>query len=66
MKKIYGISIDEVTLDELNEMTEDEKIALVDRTAKENGDEYTIEGFLYYLNNDMIDTENMYWIALNY
>jgi hypothetical protein len=25
---------------------------------------YEIESFFYYLNADMIDTENMYWVVI--
>ena len=46
-------------------MTEQEKIDLVEK-HKDNGEVYTLEGWFNYLNADQIDTENKYWIPLNY
>jgi hypothetical protein len=66
MLRIYGIDIDTIPEGKhVNELTEEEKIELVEQN-KDNGEVYTLEGWFNYLNSDKIDTENMYWLPLNY
>ena len=66
MLRVYGINIDgSVRAADIAEMTEQEKIDLVEK-YKDNGEVYTLESWFNYLNADQIDTENMYWVALNY
>ena len=66
MLRIYGIDIDTIPEGKhVNELTEKEKIDLVEQN-KDNGEVYTLEGWFNYLNADQIDTENKYWIPLNY
>ena len=63
MVRIYGVPVCEETRKlALDELTEDEKIALVNKYCDD--EMYTLGGFFNYLNNDGIDTENMYWIPL--
>lgn len=66
MKRVYGIEIDgSVCADDIAAMTEQEKIALVEK-HKDNGEVYTLDAWFNYLNNERIDTENMYWVVLDY
>ena len=64
MAKICGVSIDKLRENNVNvsagdilDMNADEKFAFVEKWGSLE-DRYTIEGFLYYLNQDLIDTEN--------
>lgn len=66
MLRIYGISIDAIPEGKhVNELTEEEKIALIEQDDWDV-EVYTLEGWFNYLNADQIDTENMYWLPLNY
>lgn len=60
-QRVYGISIDktnEHNIYNVQGLTNEEKEELINN---EDLEVYTLEGFFYYLNEDMIDTENMYW-----
>lgn len=68
-KKIYGLKIDlcddNIYADAIYQMSDEEKQELINAYgAKHALDVYTLDGFFYYLNADMIDTENMYWVAV--
>ena len=65
MLHVYGVEIEKVEGKHIDEMTEEEKIHLVEECG-DNGEEYTLQGWFDYLNADMIDTENYYWLVLNY
>lgn len=68
MTRVYGIDIDlcdDICADDIAQMTEQEKIDLV-LAHKDNGEVYTLDAWFNYLNNDGIDTENYYWVVLNY
>lgn len=68
MLRVYGIEIDKcegICADDITQMTEQEKIDLV-LAHKDNGEVYTLDAWFNYLNNDGIDTENYYWVVLNY
>lgn len=63
--KVYGVRIDEVNVNasDIREMTDEEKCGFAYRNHDED-QVYTLEAFFYYLNSDMLDTENYYWIAV--
>jgi len=64
-KKVYGVDIDKcngINADDIGEMTPEQKKGLIAKVGTD--EEYTIDGFFYYLNNNMIDTENKYWIVV--
>lgn len=64
-KKVYGVEIDKcvgINADDIGEMTPEQKKELIAKVGTD--EEYTIDGFFYYLNNNMIDTENKYWIVV--
>ena len=68
MLRVYGIEIDKcegICADDIAQMTEQEKIDLV-LAHKDNGEVYTLDAWFNYLNNNGIDTENYYWVVLNY
>lgn len=66
-KRVYGIeiSLDDcgINADSILEMTDDEKRELINKYGVEN-EVYVLETFFYYLNADMIDTENYYWVVV--
>ena len=63
MLRIYGVEIDKVPEGKhINDLTEDEKIKLAEHTTEI----YTVEAWFNYLNEDGIDTENLYWFPLNW
>ena len=45
-----------------SDLTPEQKKGLIAKVGTD--EEYTIDGFFYYLNNNMIDTENKYWIVV--
>ena len=58
-QRVYGISIDNAPQGvNVANLTDEQKQELIETADLEV---YTLEGFFYYLNEDMIDTENMYW-----
>ena len=70
--KVYGVSIDHcislekntgkhIDADVIREMNEAEKQAF-GMVHCDTDQVYTLEAFFYYLNADMLDTENYYWI----
>ena len=68
--KVYGVSIDHLSNNavcanatSIHEMSDAEKQDFVDVWAYQD-QVYTLEAFFYYLNADMLDTENYYWIAV--
>lgn len=68
--KVYGVSIDHlsnnavcVNATSIHEMSDAEKQDFVDVWADQD-QVYTLEAFFYYLNADMLDTENYYWVAV--
>ena len=64
-KKVYGVRIDEVNTNayDINEMNDEEKWDFVCRNHEED-QVYTLDAFFYYLNANMLDTENYYWIMI--
>ena len=62
-KKVYGIEAGcGFNADDIRDMTDAAKKELVE---KSNTDEvYTLEAWFNYLNADMIDTENYYWVVI--
>lgn len=65
-KKIYGLNIEKcgnVCAADILDMSDEQKHELIEKAGIEE-QVYTIEGFFYYLNADMLDTENCYWVAV--
>ena len=65
-KKVYCIDADkcrDINADDILDMSDEEKQALIDKAGVPE-QVHTIEGFFYYLNSDMIDTETCYWVIL--
>ena len=66
MLRIYGVEKDRVHKN-VNDLTEEEKIELVDDMMRRNINEvYTLDRWFYWLNEGGIDLENYYWFALDY
>lgn len=67
MTRVYGIKIAldgcGINADSILNMSEREKMDLIAK-AGVDGEVYEIDSFFYYLNADMIDTENMYWVVV--
>lgn len=67
MARVYGIKIAldgcGINADSIQQMTDEQKRELIEK-AGVDGEVYEIESFFYYLNTDMIDTENMYWVVI--
>ena len=68
--KVYGVNINYlrknalcVTAGTFPEMNDEEKKDFV-RVWGDQDQVYTLETFFYYLNSDMLDTENYYWVAV--
>ena len=69
-KKVYGVSIDRLhnnavgtNADDIQAMSDKEKLEFVNVWGYED-QVYTLDAFFYYLNADMLDTENYYWIVI--
>ncbi len=69
-KKVYGVSIDHLhnnavgtNADDIQAMSDKEKLEFVNVWGYED-QVYTLDAFFYYLNADMLDTENYYWIVI--
>lgn len=67
MKRVYGIKIAldgcGINADSILNMSDKEKRDLIAKAGVED-EVYEIESFFYYLNADMIDTENYFWIVV--
>ena len=65
-KKVYCIDADKcrnINAGDILDMSDEEKQALIDKAGVPE-QVHTIDGFFYYLNSDMIDTETCYWVIL--
>lgn len=68
-QRVYGIVVGGThghNADSLSLLTNEEKLAVVAAAREENEDEveeYELNKWFYYLNADMIDTENYYWFV---
>lgn len=64
MTKVYGVEIGKMQK-AYYDLTNKDKLELVEKYSEPNGDVYTPEAFFYYLNQDGIDTENYYWFLFD-
>jgi len=69
--KVYGVSIDYlknhalcVSAGTIDIMDNEEKKDFV-RVWADQDQVYTLEAFFYYLNANMLDTENYFWVPLD-